>query len=56
MSEASSQYEDRVETVYEVTISTPEDLGIVDEDELRKAIFQGCSIIDTEDAIDVERK
>jgi len=50
---AESQYEDRVESVFIVRISTPEELEIVTADEVRKAIFRGVAIIDTEDAIEV---
>lgn len=43
------------DTVYEVTISTREADGIATEDEIRTAIYQGIAIVDSEDAVFVQR-
>ena len=45
-----------VETVYEVTIYTGEDDGIVTTDEIQRALFRHVSIVQSMAHVEVERR
>lgn len=47
--------EERVEVVYTVTVSVPEDAGLPTDEEIQRGVYQGSPIIDSMAAVQVER-